>query len=106
MVDLSTVSFDVDVDSTFNVVSDNLEGSIVAVIDDMYGCVSAKLVAVVVGTAAVSFLCTQQLPNMNVSTHTPTCVPSDLMHSQTNMHVPWRLIPLWPGTRQGFGLIL
>lgn len=49
-------------------------------------------------------LCTQQLPNMKVSMHTPTCVPSDLMHSQTNMHVP--SVPFGPGTLQGFGLIL
>lgn len=49
-------------------------------------------------------LWTQQLPNMNVSTHTPTCVPSDLMHSHTNIHVPSLLSE--PGTLQGFGLIL
>lgn len=46
----------------------------------------------------------QQLPNMKVSTHTPTCVPSDLMHSHTNMHVPSLLSE--PGTLQGFGVIL
>lgn len=54
--------------------------------------------------AFVVVLCTQQLPNMNVSTHTPTCVPSDLMHSHTNMHVP--SLDSGPGTRQGFGVIL
>lgn len=49
-------------------------------------------------------LWTQQLPNMNVSTHTPTCVPSDLMHSHTNMQVP--SLTSEPGTLQGFGVIL
>lgn len=33
-------------------------------------------------------LSAQHEPNINESTHIPTCWPSDLMHSQTNMHVP------------------
>lgn len=38
---------------------------------------------------------------MNVSTHMPTCCPSDLMHSHTNMQVPSYEFPV-----HGFGLIL
>lgn len=46
-------------------------------------------------------LCEQHEPNMNESMHTPTCWPSDLMHSHTNIQVP--SIPL---TVHGFGVIL
>lgn len=42
----------------------------------------------------------QHEPNINESTHIPTCWPSDLMHSQTNMHVP-----PYPFAVHGFGLI-
>ena len=33
-------------------------------------------------------LCPQQLPNKNPSAQVPRCLPSVLMHSHTNMHVP------------------
>lgn len=43
-------------------------------------------------TSSAVMLWEQHEPNMNESTHMPTCCPRDLMHSHTNMHVPsnWR----------------
>lgn len=43
----------------------------------------------------------QHEPNMNPSMHIPRWVPSDFMHSHTNMHVPSTWLTL-----HGFGLIL
>lgn len=46
-------------------------------------------------------LCPQQEPNRKPSTHVPRCLPSVLMHSHTNMHVPSSPIAF----EHGFGLI-
>ena len=40
------------------------------------------------GTTLLSMSWAQQLPNMKRSMHMPKGVPSVLIHSQTNMHVP------------------
>lgn len=52
-------------------------------------------------TTCVVKLWAQHDPNINVSMHIPTCWPSDLMHSHTNMQVPAYELPI-----HGFGLIL